>query len=218
MARRRSSVPKQKPLPLLYIATHLPDDPQDLLTHCTASCTAVQKEPALANVVPAASVMNADTAALNVALVAAEGGGPIPTSAVETAVASLKQDYQLLAKSVQGILRSGPIEAVPGILSAILMYQSNVGKRKPKAPFEVVQPTTWPSGSVHAIALAVPSAQTYGWEFSVDQKSWTVVTTAQSDAVLTGFTPGTMYYFRFRCFLRNNTETAYSVTFPFMVR
>jgi hypothetical protein len=196
----------------------LPSDDQVLYTHCSASLAGIVKEPALANVVPTPASVTIDLNTLSGCLLAAEGAGPIETTELKAAAEAVRQDWQLLAKSVQRILRAGPSEAVPAILANILMYQSNVGQRKPKAPLEVEQPPGWPSGSVHAVALAVVGALTYGWEWSLDQLAWNVVTTGKSFTTLTGFTPGKVYWFRVRAFLRGDTMTAYTQTVSLMVK
>jgi hypothetical protein len=219
MVRKKSGVPKQKPPKLLTVAAHLPKDPQELYTHCSASWAAIKADPTdFATPYPPGSQVEADLAALLKALQAVESGGTIETTAVRGAAAKVRQDFQMLVKYVQGVLRAGAIENAPGILANILMYVSNVGQRKPKAPFAVEQPPGMASGSVHVIALAVLTALTYGWEVSLDQQTWSVTTTGQSHAVLTGLTPGKTYYFRFRAFRRNGTQTDYSVIVPLLVR
>jgi len=218
MPRKKSAVPKQKPPKLLTVAAHLPVDEHELHTHCSASLTAIIKETALATVVPATSVVTTDLGTLATCLEGAEGNGPIQTAQLKAAAETVRQDFQLLAKSAQRILRTLPLETALAILVNILMYPSNVGKRKPKAPLDVVQPLGWPSGSVHALALAVAGALTYGWESSLDQVTWTVFTTGASEATLTGLTPGKLYYFRVRAFLRGDTLSAYTQVVSLMVR
>lgn len=218
MARKKSGLPKKRSTKLLTVACHLPDDPQELSTHCTASWAGLQKETVLASVVTASAGVPADLAELATCLAAAENGGPAATTALVAAEAKIRQDWHLIALSTQAVLRAGPLEDAPAILANVLMYPSNVGERKPKPPLEVQQTQTWPSGSVHAVALAILGAQTYGWEASLDQVSWVVTTTAQSYTTLTGLTPGKLYYFRVRAFLRDNTMTAYTQTVFLLVR
>jgi hypothetical protein len=219
MPRKKSGVPKQKPPKLLTVALHLPADPKDLNTHCMVSWAAIKKDTAhFPAPSPPGPEVDADLAALALALTAAEGGNAAATAELKVAADKVKQDFHQLGRYVQGALRSGAIEDAPAILANILMYPSNVGQRKPKAPFAVVQPLGVASGSVHAIALAVLSALTYGWESSLDQQTWTVTTTGQARATLTGLTPGKTYYFRFRAFRRNGTLTDYSQVVSLLVR
>jgi hypothetical protein len=58
---------------------------------------------------------------------------------------------------------------VPPILANCMMYASNVGSHKPKAPIAAYHAGT--SGSVKLVALAILGALTYEWEWSVDQVS-----------------------------------------------
>ncbi len=220
MPRKKSGVPKQKAPRLLNIATHLPDDEQELLTHCNVSLAAVEKDTAhFATVIPAATAsLTPLLGALGTAITNAEGGGPTETAVLKAAAEQVRQSYNLMAKSIQPILRQLPPEQVPAILANILMYASNVGVRPPKKPFQVEQPMDWPSGSVLLVALAVAGALTYGFEASLDQVTWTVQTSGKSRATMVGLTPGKLYYFRFRAFLRDDTQTAYSTVFGLIVR
>ncbi len=219
MPRKKSGIPKKRTTPTVTVATHLPEDPSALALHCAAGWAAIAKDTVhFANVVPAAPVIPNDIAALNLALGNAEGGSPAETAVVLSTADKLRQDYRLLGMSVQGILRAGAVEDVATILANILMYPSNIGKRQPKAPIEVKQPPSFPSGSVRVIALAIAGALTYYYESSLDQATWTAFTWGTSETVLSGLTPGKTYYFRLRAFVRGNTLSAYTQTVSFMVR
>jgi hypothetical protein len=220
MARKKSGVPKQKAPRLLNIATHLPDEEPALLTHCSASWGEVQKDTAHfgAQITAATGTLTPALAALGLAVTNSEGGGPVETAELKAAAEQVRQAFNLMAKSLQPVLRGLPPDQVPAILANILMYASNVGARPPKKPFDVLQPADWPSGSVHLVALAVLGALTYGYEVSLDQQSWTVQTSGKCQATVVGLTPGKLYYFRFRCFLRDDTLTAYSTVIGLIVR
>jgi hypothetical protein len=59
----------------------------------------------------------------------------------------------------------------------------------------------------------------YEWELSLDQQSWSLAAeTAQAHATVLGLTPGKTYYFRFRCFMRDNTKSDPSHAVSHMVR
>jgi hypothetical protein len=54
---------------------------------------------------------------------------------------------------------------------------------------------------------------------STDQLTWSDCgETAQSLTTVQGLTPGKTYYFRVRCFLRDNTKTNYSIVVPHIAR
>jgi hypothetical protein len=59
------------------------------------------------------------------------------------------------------------------------------------------------SGQVELDAKAVAHSATYYWEFSLDQVNWSVVPeTMQASTIISGLTPGKVYYFRFRALTR----------------
>jgi hypothetical protein len=217
MKKQKSSTPKKKKTRVLRVAQHLPRDPRALYTHLAASWDAVKNDPAhYPAPYPPASEVDADFDALRDALKAAEGGDPVAVAALQVAVVKSKQTYELLSKYVQRVLRAGPIEDMPALLSAVLMYESNVGARPPKPELEAKQGPM--SGIVLLIALAVPSAVTYFWEYSVDQVTWSAIhPTAQAKTTLAALTPGKVYYFRFHAFTRDNVMTDLSQVVSFMV-
>jgi hypothetical protein len=124
---------------------------------------------------------------------------------------------ELLGKYVQSVVRAGPVEDAPAIISSVLMFESKVGKRAPKPELAAKSGAT--SGIALLVALAVASAVAYFWEYSVDQQVWTAgPQTAQAHSSILGLTPGKVYYFRFRTLLRAGTLTNYSQVVSFMVK
>jgi len=79
---------------------HLPDDCQQLYTHCSASWACVEKDTLhFPTPIPTSLVMNADIGALGAALLAAEGGGPAETAVVNAAAGKVRggiEPYDLL--------------------------------------------------------------------------------------------------------------------------
>ncbi len=201
-----------------HVAMHLPLDPTDLCTRCTAIWAAVKADTAhFANPYPPAIEVEPDLAELATAIQAAAGGAPIAMAALYVAADKVRGTFQRLGGYVESVLRAGPIEDAPAILGNVLMYMSNVGQRPSKPALEVRDGAT--SGVAKLIALAVASAVAYYWEVSLDQATWSVGTqSAQAHGTLTGLTPGKLYYFRFRALLRDNSMTSYSQVVSFMVR
>jgi len=207
MPRKKSGAPKQRPPRQLSVATHLPDDDEALFTQCSAGWAALKANTAtFATPTPGSPQMDNALTALGSALLAAQGGSDAQKGAAKNAARTVRNLWGQLAKYVEGVLRAGPITAAPEILASVLMYVSQRGAHKPKAPLAVKQMV---SGTVKLIALAILNAQTYDWEWSVDQVTWSAMTTGEANATLTGLTPGKTYYFRVRAFLRGNTQTAY---------
>jgi hypothetical protein len=57
------------------------------------------------------------------------------------------------------------------------------------------------------ILLAVAQTLTYTYEWSVDQVTWQSMTAGQARVTISGLTPGKLYWFRARAFLRDGTTT-----------
>lgn len=189
------------------IALRLPRDAEALYVRCVAILAAILADPArFVTPYPPATEVNDDLKALALALQAAVGGGVAETTAVEVAAAKVRQDFELLGKYVQTVVRAGPIEDAPAIISSVLMFESNLGKRPPKAELAARHGET--TGTAVLTALAVLSAVAYFWEYSLDQTSWVSAgPTGQAQRTLTGLTPGAAYYFRFRALKRDGSMT-----------
>ena len=200
------------------IVLRLPRDAQGLYTRGLAIWSAIKADTTrFPTTYPPAAEVDADLKALGDALQAAEGGSPSAKAALSVAADKVRQTLELLGKIVESVVRAGPVEDAPAIISNVLMYESKVGRRSPKPELEAREGAT--SGVVQLIALAVPSAAMYYWEYSLDQETWTAgAQTVQARSTLTGLRPGQVYYFRFRTFQREGLMTDSSSTVSFMVR
>jgi hypothetical protein len=200
------------------IAQHLPRGPQPLYVHCAASWGAMSADTVhFPSPYPPAAEVEADLAALAAALQKAAGGDPVALTALVVAAEKVRQTFGLLGKYAQSVLRAGPIEDAPAIISSLLMSESQVGKRAPKPELEARHGKL--SGVVLLIALAVDSALVYYWQCSLDQQAWTEgPQTGQAHSSFAGLTPGKVYYFRFRAFKRDGTTTAFSQVVSLMVQ
>jgi hypothetical protein len=189
------------------IALHLPDDPHELHTRGVAIWNAIKADTThFSTTFPSAAVVEGDLKRLGDALQAAEGGNPSQQVAVEVAAAKVRETLGLLGKVVQSVVRAGPIEDAPALISNVLMYESNLGKKPSKPELAVSDGAL--SGSVQLIALAVASAASYSWEYSLDQETWTVgAQTAQARGIIAGLRPGQLYYFRVRALKRDGLIT-----------
>jgi hypothetical protein len=192
------------------IALHLPAAAQALYVRCMAILAAILADTVhFVTPYPPVAELQADLAALAAALTKAAGGDPVATAALVVAADKVRQDFVLLGKYAESVVRAGPVEDAPAIISNVLMYESNAGQRPPKQ--ELQAKPSGMSGVVLLIALAVESAMTYYWQFSLDQVSWSDgPQTAKARVTIAGLTSAKMYYFRFRAFKRDGTTTAYS--------
>lgn len=207
---KKSKAPKKKKTRGPRIALRLPRDAQALYTRCVAILAAILADTAhFSAPYPPGAEVNDDLKALAAALQAAVGGGSAELTAVEVAADKVRQDFELLGKYVQSVVRAGPIEDAPAIISSVLLYVSNVGKRPPKPELTAKRAAT--SGAVQLVALAVVSAVAYFWEWSLDGASWVAGSpTAQAHTTVEGLTPGATYHFRFRALLRDSSLTDHS--------
>jgi hypothetical protein len=200
------------------VALRLPRDAKGLYTRGLAIWNAIKADPAhFPDTYPPAAKVEADLTGLGAALQAAEGGSPSAKADLDVAADKVRQTFDLLGKYVQSIVRAGPVEDAPATITNVLMFESAVGKRAPRAEIEARDGTT--SGVVQLIARAVTSAVAYFWEYSLDQETWTAgAQTAQARSTLAGLTAGKVYSFRFRALRREGVMTDASPTVRFMVR
>jgi hypothetical protein len=200
------------------VVLRLPRDAQGLYTRGLAIWGAIKADTTrFPTTYPPAAEVDADLKALGEALQAAEKGSPSAKTALAVAADKVRQTLELLGKVVQSVVRAGPVEDAPAIISSVLMYESNVGRRSSKPELAVRDGAT--SGAVQLIALAVASAAAYYWEYSLDLETWTAgAPTAQARSTIAGLSPGQVYHFRFRVLKREGLMTDASSTVSFMVR
>ena len=207
MARRQPKGRKpRKPRPL-KLAARLPDDAQDLHDHCLAGWNNLKADTAHFASPPGGPQIEAALLGLGNALGAAPGGTPADKEAVNTAATKVRELWFPLVRYAEAVLRALPVEEVPPILANVLMYKSAAGTHKPKPPLAAKHGPM--SGSAIVSALAILNAVTYTFEWSLDQSAWSTTTATKSRVTITGLTPGKLYWFRVRAFLRDGTTTDY---------
>jgi hypothetical protein len=221
MPRKSSGIPTQEEPKPLTLAAHLPDTSAELQPHVAAMLSALAADTA--HFAPIASDVTkgqTDNGTLGTAIQQAKTGGEAEKQAVHAADKVVRQDVREIVPKVQGILRNVSPDLVPGILANILLYQSHIGERPPKAPFEAKDPPKGsPPGMVLLVALAIPGALTYDYEVSTDQITWTLgVKSGKSRVTLSGLIPAKQYWFRVSAFLRDGTTTQPIVSQPHIVR
>ena len=205
MTRQASGVPQEKPPTPLIIAEHLPTDPAALGNHVEAGWAAMKADTAHFPAPPATATLDTALTNLGNALKAAPNGGPTDTATVKEAATVVRELWGLNARYAQTALRALPVEQVPPILANVLLYRSQTGKRGPKPPIQAKRAAT--SGSAIVILLAVARMLFYTYEWSVDQVTWQSLTAGRTRVTIAGLTPGKLYWFRARAFLRDGTTT-----------
>jgi hypothetical protein len=109
--------------------------------------------------------------------------------------ATLRADLVHILAYVQGVADANPGTA-ESIIQGAGMFVRKVGSH-PKGEIEAEQGSV--SGSAKVIAKAVARRAAYEWQYSVDQKTWTLAPASlEAKTEITGLTPATTYYFRFR--------------------
>jgi hypothetical protein len=215
MPRNATRAPKPKPPRPLNVATRMSQDDAQLYNDCSAGWAGVKADPTHFPSPPAAAEMDASLTALGSALKDVGTGGPAEKEAVRTAATKVRGLWGQIANYVEACLRKIPIEETPPILANVKMYRSRAGAHKPKPPLRAKHGPV--SGSAILDALAIVHALTYAWEWSTDQQTWQTTTTGKTRAKVYGLTPGKLYWFRVRAFLRDGTTTDWVASVDLMM-
>jgi hypothetical protein len=197
------------------VATRLSTDDAQLYNDCSAGWAGVKADPTHFPSPPSAAEMDASLTELGSALKVEGTGGTTEKESVRTAASKVRGLWAQIAKYVQVCLRKIPIEETPPILASVKMFRSRAGTHKPKPPLRATHGPT--SGSVILVALAIVHALTYDWEWSIDQQTWQSTTTGKTRATVFGLTPGKLYWFRVRAFLRDGTTTDWVASVDLMM-
>ncbi len=161
----------------------------------TAILNAMTGNATLPSPTPPLSTVSADLSAYQAAEAAVVTRVKGATAARNEAFATLHADLEHLMAYVQLVADANPATAQSIIESAGMSVRKNA--THPKSTIQVEAGPV--SGSVRLIAMAVARRASYEWQFSTDQKNWTLApVTLQAKTDITGLTSGTIYYFRFR--------------------
>ena len=104
--------------------------------------------------------------------------------------------------------------------AATVIESASMSVRKVKTPSipEVQAKNAEVSGKVKLAAKSVAPAAVYSWEYSLDQSKWSAgPETMQARSEISGLTPGSIYYFRFRALTRTGRQD-YSQVVSLLVR
>jgi hypothetical protein len=108
-------------------------------------------------------------------------------------IVRLKDVLEQLAAYVQAIANANPLQA------RVIIELAGMSAKKPsprnKVPLAAVDGPC--SGAAELIAKSAGDRAAYGWQLSLDRRTWTQVRqTLQSRTVLFDLTPGLLYFFR----------------------
>ena len=194
---------------------NIPRNQEKFLSFCKNVEVKLTGNTSLPNPTPSVAVYAADVKAFDDASVKAQDGAPTAIADRDVKALKVYQDIGHIVDYTQSVAdqQVSPADAIAVILSAGLDVRKTGGRKKP--PLEGRY--TGLSGEVLLLALAIAGAGAYFWEFSVDQKVWSMAPeTKKSRTTITGLTPGVVYSFRFRA-LTDKGKGEYSPIISLMV-
>jgi hypothetical protein len=193
----------------------LPPKDKDLFTFAMGVHDGFLGNADLPNPNPLLSVFKADVIAFQdaatKALLRTKGTVTLRRAKRKKVVADLRH----LKNYVQSVVetQTDPVVAA-AIIEGVLMSVRKTGKRSRP---ELQARNTAVSGEVAVDAAQVAKVAVYYWEFSLNQTDWsTFPETLQANTVISGLTPGRIYYFRFRALTRKERR-GYSQVVRLMV-
>jgi hypothetical protein len=168
---------------------------KQVIAFAKSIATALTGNAALPSPTPSLATLEADIAALDSAEAAVLSRTKGAAEARNVKFFALRTDLVHLLAYVQQVADANPGTAESIITDAGLSVKKE-GSRT-KSAIVAAQGTL--SGSAKVTAKAVRPRAAYEWQYSIDQKTWTVApSTVEAKTEIGGLTPATMYFFRFR--------------------
>jgi hypothetical protein len=145
----------------------------------------------------------AHVADLAEAQTATHKGSPKDTATRNDALGLVRSDMRQLKAMVQASADADPLNAQTIIESSGMSWVKRV--IPPKPPLAVKHAKV--PGASNLYAKKVKGALIYQWQMSADQKSWSDLPwSKKASTSVTGLTPATIYYFRFRVLSADGTS------------
>jgi hypothetical protein len=190
-----TTTPTAVPVHRISAVLNLPRRKTAIAPFATAVLNAMTGNASLPNPTIPLSTVTADLSAFQAAEASVVSRVKGATATRNEAYATLHADLQHLLAYVQLVADANPATAQSIIESAGMSVRKNA--THPKSALSVEAGPA--SGSVKLVAKAVARRASYEWQFSTDQKNWTLAAvTLQAKTAIGGLTSGTVYYFRFR--------------------
>ncbi len=125
----------------------------------------------------------------------AHKGSPAQTADRNTKLRVLQADMRQLRAVVQAAADADPLNAAALIEASGMTVGRRAVRIKPELAAKLGKVTT----TANLFARAAKGRASYQWQMSVDQKTWgDLAGTVKASSPVSGLTPGTIYYFRFR--------------------
>jgi len=185
----------QTPMAHPIAALRLSKRVKNVIVFAKSVATAMTDNAYLPSPNPPLATFNADIAGLDTSETAVLARTKGAAEARNVKLATVHADLQSERAYVQQIANANPGNAEAIIQSAGMFVRTVT--LHPKSELSAQQGSV--SGTVHLIAKAAAHRASYEWQYSTDQKTWTVLpVTLQAKTDVGGLTVGTTYYFRVR--------------------
>jgi len=185
----------QTPMAHPIAALRLSKRVKNVIVFAKSVATAMTDNAYLPSPNPPLATFNADIAGLDTSETAVLARTKGAAEARNVKLATVHADLQSERAYVQQIANANPGNAEAIIQSAGMFVRTVT--LHPKSELSAQQGSV--SGTVHLIAKAAAHRASYEWQYSTDQKTWTVLpVTLQAKTDVGGLTVGTTHYFRVR--------------------
>jgi fibronectin type III domain protein len=145
--------------------------------------------------IPALDDLDAHIDAAEAAQVAALTREIGKAAALRAALSALRGDLERLQVIVQGVANLSVTDGKAIVTTSGMSWKESRGPSR--ADFAVRQGRS--AGMVILLARAIARKASYYWQYSLDGKRWrSAEPTLEAKTTLSGLTPATRYYFRFR--------------------
>lgn len=213
--RRKPPAPPAPKKPRVAAKVPPTRQPEAVLTFGNAVAAAADAHPQLIKNPPFLPDLKTSLGALGPAITAAQNGGAAEHTALNETTIKVREVLDQHATWIQGQANVLPPDQATTLITtagfSVVKAASRPTKNEGPANTKV-------SGTVLLELVRVAGALLYFWQMSTDQKTWSpALETERIKATLAGLTPGQLYYFRFRSYVRGKGYTGYSQTFPLIV-
>lgn len=175
---------------------NLPRRVKDLITYAKQVVSSMTGNTSFPSPAPSLTQLEADVAALDAAETAVLARTKGSTETRNAKLATVRADLEHEQSYVQQVANAANPSDAEAIIKSAGM---SVRKKTSLSKGELAATQGAVSGSVTVSAKAVSHRACYEWQYSIDQKTWTSgPPTLQSRTELSGLTPATVYFFRFR--------------------
>jgi len=185
----------EKPAPHAIAALKIPRRVTDVVTYGKSIITAMTGNASFPTPNPPLATFEADLDGLAAAEAAALARTKGAVQVRDVKLATVHADFKSELAYVQQVATANPSSSAAIIQSAGMHVRIVTVRKKNDLTAKIGQV----SGSAELVAKSAARRAGYEWQYSTDQKTWTMLPfTLQARTVVPGLTSGTTYYFRVR--------------------